>query len=84
MVAGMLSALGQATRQFAVDSFKVQETESLEVFQIGELQVHMLVGRQAILAAVVRGTLPQEVKVTLSSAPLEGRVEGGRHSWLSS
>ena len=66
MVAGMLSALGQATRQFAVDSFKVQETESLEVFQIGELQVHILMGRQAFLAAVVRGTLPQEVKVTLA------------------
>lgn len=61
MVAGMLAAL----QQFAVDSFKMSESESVDVFKIGDLQVHLLVGPNVALAAVVRGSLPEDVRVSL-------------------
>ena len=61
MVAGMLTAL----QQFAVDSFQMSEAESVDVFKIGDLQVHLLVGPNVALAAVVRGSLPEDVRVSL-------------------
>lgn len=60
MIASMLSAI----QQFAVDSFQLKGSESLDTFKVGELHVHLFVSPQAALAAVVRGSLPHEVKVS--------------------
>lgn len=61
MVASMMSAI----QQFAVDSFQLEGTDSLDTFKVGDLHVHLLVGPQVALAAVVRGTLPVDTRTTL-------------------
>lgn len=64
MVAGMLSAI----QDFARDSFKTGDQESLEEFRIGEMQVWIAPGRHAYLAAVIRGNPPRELRSTLEEA----------------
>jgi OOP family OmpA-OmpF porin len=63
--ADMVSAMLTAIRDFARDSFHVPETESLETLQIGELSVWIEQGPQAILAAVIRGAAPIELRGVL-------------------
>ena len=58
MVSGMLTAI----RDFARDSFRVSEDEGLDRFQVGDLSVLVEQGPHAILAAVVRGTPPPELR----------------------
>lgn len=58
MVAGMLSAI----RDFARDSFSTGEDSDLEEFRMGELQVWIAPGRQAYLAAVIRGNPSLELR----------------------
>lgn len=64
MVAGMLSAI----QDFARDSFKVGDDAGLEEFRIGELQVWIVPGRHAFLAAVIRGNPRRELHTTLEEA----------------
>jgi OOP family OmpA-OmpF porin len=64
MVSGMLTAI----RDFARDSFRVSEEEALETLQVGELSVLIEQGPHAIVAAVVRGTAPRELRQTLQEA----------------
>jgi outer membrane protein OmpA-like peptidoglycan-associated protein len=61
MVAGMLSAI----QDFARDSFATGEDSSLEEFRVGELQVWIVPGRHAYLAAVIRGNPSLELRPTL-------------------
>ena len=61
MVASMMSAI----QQFAIDSFQLEGSDSLDTFKVGDLHVHILVGPQVALAAVVRGTLPVDTKTSL-------------------
>jgi OOP family OmpA-OmpF porin len=63
--ADMVSAMLTAIRDFARDSFHVSETESLETLQIGELSVWIEQGPHAILAAVIRGTPPRELRAVM-------------------
>jgi len=64
MVAGMLSAI----QDFARDSFKTGRDEGLEEFRIGELQIWIVPGAHAYLAAVIRGNPPRELHTTLEDA----------------
>jgi outer membrane protein OmpA-like peptidoglycan-associated protein len=61
MVAGMLSAI----QDFARDSFQMGQESTLEEFRVGELQVWITPGRDAYLAAVVRGNPPLELRSKL-------------------
>lgn len=61
MVAGMLSAI----QDFARDSFATGEDSALEEFRVGELQVWIVPGRDAYLAAVIRGNPSLELRPTL-------------------
>lgn len=61
MVAGMLTAI----QDFARDSFQVAQEEMLETMQIGELTVWVEQGGRALLAAVIRGHAPVELRVEL-------------------
>lgn len=61
MVAGMLSAI----QDFARDSFAAGEDSALEEFRVGELQVWIASGRDAYLAAVIRGNPSRELRTTL-------------------
>jgi OOP family OmpA-OmpF porin len=61
MISGMLTAI----HDFARDSFRVSDSDVLETLQIGELSVWIEQGPHAILAAVIRGTAPRELRALL-------------------
>ena len=61
MVSGMLTAI----RDFAHDSFRVSENDALETLQVGDVTVWVEQGPYAILAAVIRGTAPRELRTAL-------------------
>ncbi len=61
LVSGMLSAI----LDFVHDSFQTQQEDSLDSLNLGELQIWIEQGPQAILAAVIRGQAPQELRITL-------------------
>jgi len=67
MVAGMLSAI----QDFARDSFQMGQESTLEEFRVGELQVWIVPGRYAYLAAVIRGNPPLELRSKLGET-IEG------------
>ncbi|MCA1557874.1 MAG: OmpA family protein, partial [Acidobacteria bacterium] len=58
MVSGMLTAI----QDFVHDSFNSPQEEQLETLEVGELTVWIEQGPLAILAAVIRGTAPQELR----------------------
>jgi hypothetical protein len=64
MVSGMLTAI----RDFARDSFSVSEHEGLDALTVGDLSVWIEQGPHAIVAAVVRGNAPPELRVRLQEA----------------
>ena len=58
MVSGMLTAI----RDFVHDSFGGTEAGGLDAFQVGELTVWVEQGPLAVLAGVIRGNPPQDLK----------------------
>jgi OOP family OmpA-OmpF porin len=64
MVSGMLTAI----RDFARDSFGTGADDTLDTFRVGELAGVIEQGPQAYLAAVVRGTVPPDLRHTLQRA----------------
>ena len=64
MVSGMLTAI----RDFVHDSFKVSDSESLEAMKVGDLSVWIEPGPMAIVAAVIRGNAPRDMRPVLQEA----------------
>ncbi|MEA3208861.1 MAG: hypothetical protein QOE70_1918 [Chthoniobacter sp.] len=64
MVAGMLSAI----QDFVHDSFQAGADATLEEFRVGDLQVWIVPGRYAFLAAVIRGNPSRDLHPTLEQA----------------
>jgi len=64
----LLSAMLTAIQQFVKDSFEVGESEELESLDVGDLSVWIERGPDAILAAVIHGNAPQQVRGTLQDA----------------
>ena len=64
MVASMLTAI----QDFARDSFSLETGEALETLQIGELTVWIENGPHAVLAAVIRGNAPHDIRSVLQNA----------------
>jgi OOP family OmpA-OmpF porin len=64
MVSGMLTAI----RDFSRDSFRVADEDALDTLRVGELSIWIEQGPYAILAAVIRGTPPRELRVALQEA----------------
>jgi outer membrane protein OmpA-like peptidoglycan-associated protein len=58
MVSGMLTAI----QDFVHDSFSAQQGDALETLQVGELTVWIEQGPRAVLAGVIRGQAPQELR----------------------
>jgi OOP family OmpA-OmpF porin len=73
MVSGMLTAI----RDFAQDSFKTPDADSLESLKVGDLSVWIEAGPLAFIAAVIRGTAPREFRQTLQSAVEEIHLRFG-------
>lgn len=63
MVSGMLTAI----QDFVHDSFSTGAGDQLETLQVGELTVWIEQGPLAILAGVIRGTAPQELRGVFQS-----------------
>ncbi len=61
LVSGMLSAI----RSFVQDSFGATPDQALNTLQVGELTVWIEQGPAAILAAVIRGTPPESLRLHL-------------------
>jgi outer membrane protein OmpA-like peptidoglycan-associated protein len=62
MISGMLTAI----RDFVQDSFKNAASQSLDVVQVGELNILIEQGPNAIVAAIVEGQPPADYRLTLS------------------
>jgi OOP family OmpA-OmpF porin len=60
MVSGMLTAI----QDFVQDSFGTEDGGALDTLQVGELAVWIERGPRAVLAAVIRGNAPQELRTT--------------------
>jgi outer membrane protein OmpA-like peptidoglycan-associated protein len=63
--ADMVSSMLSAIRDFVRDSFSTQQSDSLDSLQMGQVQVWIEQGPQAIIAAVIRGQAPQELRLSL-------------------
>jgi OOP family OmpA-OmpF porin len=66
--ADQISAMLSAITDFARDSFHVGGSETLDSMRVGDLAVSIARGPYAILAAVVRGSIPPPVRSTFESA----------------
>lgn len=66
-VAGMVTAI----QDFVRDAFQVDTEETLETFQVGELTVWVEQGPQALLAAVIRGNPPYDIRPAFQDALAE-------------
>ncbi len=64
MVSGMLTAI----QDFVHDSFSSPQGDQLETMQVGELTVWIEQGPLAILAGVIRGSAPQELREVFQRA----------------
>jgi OOP family OmpA-OmpF porin len=62
MVSGMLTAI----QDFTSDSFSVEENSGLSTLKLGDLTVLIEQSPSAVLAAVIRGTVPQGMQNVLS------------------
>lgn len=64
LVSGMLTAL----QDFVRDSFTSPSNEGIDMLKVGELNVWIEHGPQAILAAVIRGSAPESLRPMLRAA----------------
>jgi OOP family OmpA-OmpF porin len=66
--ADQVSAMLTAITDFARDSFHVGRADTLESLRVGDLAVSIVQGPHAILAAVVRGSIPTAVRASFETA----------------
>jgi OOP family OmpA-OmpF porin len=64
MVSGMLTAI----QDFVHDSFGAERTDALDSMQVGELTVWIERGSHAVLASVIRGSAPLELRRVMQDA----------------
>ena len=64
MIAGMLSAI----QQFVRDSFDSKNEETLDSMNVGELEVWIEEGPDAVIAAVIRGHAPADYRLAMKEA----------------
>lgn len=61
--ADLVSAMLRAIQDFVHDSFNTQQGDGLETLHFGELTIWIEEGADAILAGVIRGNAPQELRL---------------------
>ncbi|MGC4081356.1 MAG: OmpA family protein [Vicinamibacterales bacterium] len=66
--ADQMSAMLTAIRDFVKDSFRVGSADHLDNFRVGDLTVIVEQGPYAMLAAVVRGAAPPDLRVSVKQA----------------
>jgi OOP family OmpA-OmpF porin len=68
----------KAIQDFAHDSFRLQRGDSLETLQVGDLTVWIEQGPQALLAGVMRGNAPEDLRSTFAETLETIHLEQGR------
>lgn len=66
--ADQISAMLTAITDFVRESFRVSAHETVETLRVGDLEVLVEQGPQAVLAGVVRGTTPPELRAVFQEA----------------
>jgi OOP family OmpA-OmpF porin len=66
----MVSSMLMAIQHFMEDCFRIGQGETVQTLQVGEMNVWLETGPQAVLAAVIRGLAPLELR-QLEQASLE-------------
>ncbi|BAZ67553.1 OmpA/MotB domain-containing protein [Fischerella sp. NIES-4106] len=64
----LVSAMLTAIQDFVKDSFNVKKDEALQSLQFGELTIWIEEGPQAVLAGIIRGNAPQELRLVFQNA----------------
>ncbi len=65
--ADLVSAMLTAIQTFVQDSFNVSQEDALDTLEFGELTILIEQGPQAILAGVIRGNAPQELRLVFQT-----------------
>ncbi|MGL5924429.1 OmpA family protein [Chroococcidiopsis sp.] len=60
--ADLVAAMLKAIQDFVQDSFKVKQQDRLNALEFGELTIWIEQGPQAILAGIIRGNAPKELR----------------------
>ena len=63
----LVSAMLTAIQDFVQDSFNVQSGGSLDTLEVGELNIWIEAGPQAVIACVIRGNAPEELRTQLQT-----------------
>jgi outer membrane protein OmpA-like peptidoglycan-associated protein len=74
----LVSAMLTAIQDFVKDSFTVQRNDGLQSLQFGELTIWVEEGPKAILAAIIRGNAPQELRLVFQEAIEKIHLKLGR------
>jgi outer membrane protein OmpA-like peptidoglycan-associated protein len=64
----LVSAMLTAIQDFVKDSFRVKKGEALQSLEFGELTIWIEDGPQAVLAGIIRGNAPQDLKLVFQDA----------------
>ncbi|MBW4685966.1 MAG: OmpA family protein [Komarekiella atlantica HA4396-MV6] len=64
----LVSAMLTAIQDFVQDAFTVQKDDVLQSLQFGELTIWIEEGPQALLASIIRGKPPQELRLVFQDA----------------
>jgi outer membrane protein OmpA-like peptidoglycan-associated protein len=64
----LVSAMLTAIQDFIKDSFSVKKGEVLQSLQFGDLTIWIEEGPQAVLAGIIRGNAPQELRLIFQQA----------------
>lgn len=64
----LVSAMLTAIQDFVRDSFSVEKDDALQSLQFGELTIWIEEGPQAVLATIISGKPPQELRLVLQEA----------------
>ena len=63
----LVSAMLTAIQDFVKDSFAIESGDSLDTLELGDLTLWLEEGPQTVLACVIRGTAPQDLRQTLKT-----------------
>jgi outer membrane protein OmpA-like peptidoglycan-associated protein len=74
----LVSAMLTAIQDFVKDSFSVQKDDGLQSLQFGELTIWIEEGPQAVLATIISGNPPQELRLVLQEAIAKIHLRLGR------
>lgn len=74
----LVSAMLTAIQDFVKDSFNTERGEALQSLQFGELTIWIEEGPQAVLAGMIRGNAPQELRLVFQEAIEKIHLKLGR------